>query len=53
MSENEILKVYAEGISSVVNLVKNLSAKIDSLNNNVNKLRDYKINNKPKKIKKC
>jgi transposase len=38
MSENEILKVYAEGISSVINLVKNLSAKIDSLNNNVGNL---------------
>ena len=38
MSENEILKVYAEGISSVVNLVKNLSDKIDSLNDNVGKL---------------
>jgi len=38
MSENEILKVYAEGISSVVNLVQNLSDKIDSLNNNVDKL---------------
>ena len=31
MSENEILKVYAEGISSVINLVKNLSDKIDKL----------------------
>lgn len=38
MSENEILKIYAEGISSVVNLVKNLSDKIDSLNDNVGKL---------------
>jgi transposase len=38
MSENEIIKIYTKGISSVVNLVKDLSEKIDSLNGKIDNL---------------
>lgn len=38
MSESEILRIYNEGIASVVNLVKGLSEKIDSLNDKIDGL---------------
>lgn len=38
MGENEIMKVYADGISSVINLVRDLSGKIDSLNGKIDNL---------------
>ena len=38
MSENEIIKIYTEGISAVVNLVKDLTEKIDSLNGKIDTL---------------
>ena len=43
MSENEVLKIYAEGISSVVNLVKNLSNKIDELNSKIDNLTEENL----------
>lgn len=38
MSEKEILKIYAEGINSVISLIKELSAKIDTLTEENKKL---------------
>lgn len=35
MSENEIIKVYNEGMASVISLVKDLTQKIDSLNSEI------------------
>lgn len=40
MSENEILKAYAEGINSIISLVKNLSDKIDILTEENKKLNE-------------
>jgi transposase len=38
MSESEILRIYNEGITSVINLVKSLSEKIDSLNEKIDEV---------------
>jgi transposase len=40
MGENEILKVYSEGINSVLTLVKAMTEKIDSLNSEIKSLGD-------------